>query len=156
MVERTNRMKPVFLRVCGYVLELEEGYYYVGTTLNLNQRLSQHWDGDGSLWTQLHKPHRLLEVVFDVNEEWENETTLLLMEELGEDKVRGGAWCRVELEKEYEDPTLLSELKELSQKLSDALEECCRLSQSLHIAERHLSGETLSDSSESQDIPQTE
>jgi hypothetical protein len=37
-------MKPILTRVCGYVLELQDDCFYVGISLNLNQRLSQHFD----------------------------------------------------------------------------------------------------------------
>jgi predicted GIY-YIG superfamily endonuclease len=39
-----------------YVLKLEEDKWYVGLTTNLNQRLTQHFTGDGAKWTQLFKP----------------------------------------------------------------------------------------------------
>ena len=152
-------MKPIFVRVCGYILELEDDCIYVGTTLNLNQRLSQHWDGEGSNWTAAHKPRNLIEVVFDVDDNWENDTTLALMYALGSDKVRGGSWCRLELqsdpteEKEEIDCSELSaEIEALNEKVSAALEECSRLSQSLHTVEQQLSGDTLSDCSETPSI----
>jgi hypothetical protein len=92
-------MKSCLVRVLGYILELQDDHYYVGVTLNLNQRLSQHFDGQGANWTILHKPVRLLHVEFDVNEEWENLTTLTLMYLLGVNKIRGGVWCREILQK---------------------------------------------------------
>ena len=155
-------MKPILVRVCGYILELEDDCIYVGTTLNLNQRLSQHWDGDGSNWTAAHRPVRLLEVVFDVDDDWENDTTLALMYALGSEKVRGGSWCRIELqsdptaEEEEEDMgNLLEEVAELEKKVSAALEECSSLSASLHTVEQQLCGDTLSECSETLSIPPT-
>ena len=124
-------MKRIFLRVVGYVLELEDGCYYVGTTWNLNQRLSQHWDGDGAKWTQLHKPRNLLEVVFDVDDDWENLTTLTLMDLVGREKVRGGCYCRVEIEEEDDLEEQVAELEQEAdnlrkkiQEISDALSDC--------------------------------
>ena len=120
-------MKPVFVRVLGYVLQLEDDCLYVGTTLNLNQRLSQHWDGDGAKWTALHKPRNLLEVVYDVDEDWENLTTLTLMEVYGREKVRGGCYCRVEIEEEEEDWSELEEVESEAKTLSLRIAECNRL-----------------------------
>ena len=37
-----------------YTLELEDGYYYVGATHNLNQRLSQHISGIGAKFMRVH------------------------------------------------------------------------------------------------------
>lgn len=125
-------MKPIFVRVLGYVLQLEDDCLYVGTTLNLNQRLSQHWDGDGAKWTALHKPRNLLEVVFDVDDDWENLTTLTLMQVFGSEKVRGGCYCRIEKddgleeilsELENETETLRVQLQEISTEL-DAYPDC--------------------------------
>jgi hypothetical protein len=88
-------MLPILTRCCGYILQLEDDCYYVGITLNLNTRLSQHFDQiGGANWTSMHKPIRLLHVEYDVDTDWENMTTLTLMSVHGIDKVRGGAWCK--------------------------------------------------------------
>lgn len=40
-----------------YVLECENGKFYVGRSRNLPERLSQHFQGNfGAVWTRLHKP----------------------------------------------------------------------------------------------------
>ncbi len=39
-----------------YTLNLKGGAKYVGYTENLNQRLSQHFSGNGAQWTQKHQP----------------------------------------------------------------------------------------------------
>jgi cellular nucleic acid-binding protein len=38
-----------------YTLELENGKYYVGKTNDLSARLSEHFNGNGSEWTRMHK-----------------------------------------------------------------------------------------------------
>ena len=119
----TNQMKHIFLRVVGYVLELEDGCYYVCTTWNLNQILSQHWDGDGAKWTQLHKPRNLLEVVFDVDDDWENLTTLTLMDLYGRENVRGGCYCRVEIQEEEDLDSEVSELEKEAENLRKRIQE---------------------------------
>ena len=85
-----------------YVLECEGDEhhartYYVGNSLNLNHRLSQHWQGAGSLWTRLHKPVKVLRIEIvtegDANIV-ENMVTLELMHEHGREVVRGGKWTK--------------------------------------------------------------
>ena len=78
-----------------YVLELENGYYYVGKTTNLNLRLAQHWIGNkGALWTRLHKPKKIIRVFLgDV----EREKTVLMMKTHGWQNVRGANWCKVKM-----------------------------------------------------------
>lgn len=80
-----------------YVLELEEGKYYVGKTKNSDLRMGQHFDGDGSTWTKKYKPTKVIDVkscftVFD-----EENTTIAYMKEKGIYNVRGGSYCNVEL-----------------------------------------------------------
>lgn len=82
-----------------YVLELEGGKYYVGKTKNANLRIGQHFDGDGSEWTKLHKPLNVIDIktsftIFD-----EENITIAYMREKGIYNVRGGIYCRAELSK---------------------------------------------------------
>ena len=89
-------MEPVIVRPLIYVLELEDDCYYVGITMNLNLRLAQHWAGNGSKWTGLHKPRRVVEIfVDDATLAKENEVTQLYKTKYGDDKVRGGFWVKV-------------------------------------------------------------
>ncbi len=44
-----------------YILKLEGGNYYVGRSTNLKQRIKDHFDGNGSAWTNLHKPKELID-----------------------------------------------------------------------------------------------
>ena len=77
-----------------YVLELQDGKYYVGITSSLNTRLGAHWSGQGSKWTRLHKPVKIMNVILG---DKERETTLLMMKGYGWQNVRGSSWCRVDL-----------------------------------------------------------
>jgi predicted GIY-YIG superfamily endonuclease len=87
-------MEPILVKPLVYVLALADDCFYVGVTYNLNQRLAQHMAGTGALWTRLHKPLKVLEIVLDVTPATENEVTLRLIEEYGPARVRGGSWCR--------------------------------------------------------------
>ena len=92
-------MKAMMVHPQVYVLLLEDNCMYVGNSLSLSNRLSQHWQGLGARWTKLHKPVSVLEVHMvadgeDAND-LENKRTLELMQEHGADKVRGGRYCAI-------------------------------------------------------------
>jgi hypothetical protein len=76
-----------------YTLELEDDCFYIGWTNNLNTRLFQHFNGEGSKWTKAHKPIKLINVIIGGKSE-ESEETLRLMYIHGRDKVRGGAYTK--------------------------------------------------------------
>jgi len=93
---------PVIVYPLVYVLELNDGCYYVGITSNLNYRYSQHLSGQGAVWTRLHAPISILEVCMG-DAETEDRKTIELMKKHGFKNVRGGRYCRAELNN---DPTL--------------------------------------------------
>jgi hypothetical protein len=89
-------MKPVVVCPLIYVLELEDDCYYVGITHNLNLRYAQHLAGDGANWTTVHKPLRIIEVISeDATLQKENQVTRSYINRYGEEKVRGGSYCKV-------------------------------------------------------------
>ena len=77
-----------------YVLELEEGNYYVGVSANLNIRFGSHWTGQGARWTRKYRPIKIHKVVLGNKEK---ELTLSMMKEFGWENVRGYSWCQVNL-----------------------------------------------------------
>ena len=80
-------LEPIIVYPVVYVLELEDNCYYVGITMNLNQRLAQHWTGSGAKWTRLHKPISVLYVTYQGNEQ---EITDKMIFQHGREVVRGG------------------------------------------------------------------
>jgi predicted GIY-YIG superfamily endonuclease len=66
----------------------------VGITYNLNNRLSQHWDGTGAKWTKLHKPLSVIMIEFPSSADRENELTEEFIKTYGKDKVKGGKYCK--------------------------------------------------------------
>ena len=84
----------ITIRPIVYVLELEDDCYYVGITYNLNNRLSQHWEGTAAKWTKLHKPVAVILIEFPSSMERENELTLEFIKTYGADKVKGGRYCK--------------------------------------------------------------
>jgi hypothetical protein len=79
-----------------YILQLEHDKYYVGIAKNSEKRILQHFEYNGSAWTKLHKPVRILNQF--VGDEFDEEKyTLQAMDKYGVDNVRGGSYCQVKL-----------------------------------------------------------
>ena len=43
-----------------YILECSNKKFYTGSTNDLDKRLEQHWNGEGSNFTKSHPPERLV------------------------------------------------------------------------------------------------
>jgi len=78
-----------------YVLQLENGKYYVGKTDDINRRYSEHKSGTGALWTKFHKPVKMLETREIKSDQDENNVTKEYMKKYGVVNVRGGAYTKV-------------------------------------------------------------
>lgn len=79
-----------------YILELENDKFYVGRTSCLKQRLADHVKGVGSVWTQLHKPQKVLKVFETRNPFFEDMIVLSFMKRYGRENVRGGSFSMME------------------------------------------------------------
>jgi predicted GIY-YIG superfamily endonuclease len=88
-----------------YTLQLENGFFYVGKTINFKNRLNQHVTGKGSEWTKINKVIKVIDQIeFSLDssndeDKWENFVTIKLMKKKGWMNVRGGFWCNTS---EYE------------------------------------------------------
>ncbi len=80
-----------------YVLELENGKYYIGKTDNIERRYKEHKSGNGSEWTSLYKPKKILRIHQSTSEHDENNITKDYMKKYGIENVRGGAYSQVTL-----------------------------------------------------------
>lgn len=76
-----------------YILKLEKGKYYVGKTNNPLFRLKDHFDANGSKWTQKYKPIEILELIPNCDSYDEDKYTQKYMDKFGIDNVRGGSFC---------------------------------------------------------------
>jgi len=94
-----------------YSLELEDGYYYVGRSKHLSNRLNKHKNGNGISASWLyHHPFVRVEKIYELRDEngefipadtfLEDAITFKMMKENGLEKVRGGNYCSVILEKD--------------------------------------------------------
>ena len=45
-----------------YILQLEQGKYYIGKTNNPQFRLESHINSNGSEWTKIYKPLKMIEL----------------------------------------------------------------------------------------------
>lgn len=83
-----------------YVLELNEGKYYVGTTKrNINERLYEHIDGEGgAAWTSKYGVLRIL-YTYNIDDLlYEDLETKRMMRQYGIENVRGGSYTRMILD----------------------------------------------------------
>ena len=79
-----------------YILELEDGCFYVGFSEDTQTRVASHFLGSGAKWTKLHKPTRVVEVR-PGDRHLETLVTIGMMCKHGFEKVRGGAYTNVEM-----------------------------------------------------------
>lgn len=107
-IERKVEKKAQPVNWCGapepvdiflYVLALADSCFYVGLTSDIDNRMAQHFAGEGTEWTKLHAPQQVLHTICTgtkdgrAAEQMEDEATLTLMLRHGIDKVRGGHFC---------------------------------------------------------------
>ena len=81
-----------------YILQLEKGKYYVGKTNNPKFRINNHFESNGSAWTRLYKPLKVLELKNNCDDYDEDKITIQCMNKYGIDNVRGGSFVSVKLD----------------------------------------------------------
>ncbi|MGF7077725.1 CHC2 zinc finger domain-containing protein [Mucilaginibacter sp. UYCu711] len=81
-----------------YVLELTDGCYYIGYTLDLVNRMNLHFNGKGAYWTKVHQPVRVADVRYQVKYSMEDRITEQYIRRFGKDKVRGGRYVGADLD----------------------------------------------------------
>ena len=80
-----------------YVLQLEEGKYYIGKTTNPSFILKDHFTQNVSSWTKKYKPIKVFEFIKDCYENDEDGYTIKYMEKYGINNVRGGSFYEIKL-----------------------------------------------------------
>ena len=81
-----------------YVLKLQNKKYYVGKTQkDVNIRFQEHLSGNGSEFTKLYKPIKILEIYKNCDNFDEDKYTKVYMQKYGIDNVRGGSYTSIEL-----------------------------------------------------------
>ena len=81
-----------------YVLQLENGCYYIGQSINVERRLEEHRTGKGASFTKLNPVISLIEV-FETDtkkliegEVYEDFFVIKYIEKYGAEKVKGGTF----------------------------------------------------------------
>jgi hypothetical protein len=81
-----------------YVLKLESGKWYIGRSKNVQERIREHQNNNGSEFTKLFKIIKL-EKSFKVKSIFDEDNTVkLLMMKYGVENVRGGTYSKLILE----------------------------------------------------------
>lgn len=92
-----ERIRMTIERCTVYVLECEEGKYYVGSTTNRKRRFREHTQRKGSKWTRAYKPLRVLKEYRRIPSKFllgmESKVTAECMLEYGVNNVRGSMFC---------------------------------------------------------------
>lgn len=107
-----------------YILQLEKGKYYVGKTINPSFRLDSHFNSNGSAWTKLYKPIKMVELIPNCDDYDEDKYTRIFMDKYGIDNVRGGSFVSVELEQ--------STINHLTQMKNGTTDKCFNCGKSGH------------------------
>jgi hypothetical protein len=81
-----------------YVLKLQKGKYYVGKTSNPQFRLESHFNHNGSEWTKIYKPTKIIELISNCDDYDEDKYTKIYMDRYGIENVRGGSYTSIQLD----------------------------------------------------------
>lgn len=126
-----------------YVLQCTDGKWYIGkTTRDLIDRVSEHFAGDGSEWTRLYKPIKLVKSK-DMKDDLEEDALVkAYMKKYGIQHVRGGSYSAIQLP----DYKILA----LEDELNGAADKCFRCGRKGHFvnscfARTHVDGSQLED-----------
>ena len=82
-----------------YAIKLEKGKYYIGKTSNPQFRLQRHFNSNGSAWTKIYKPLKLIEIKPNCDDYDEDKITRQYMDKYGINNVRGGSFVSINFDK---------------------------------------------------------
>jgi hypothetical protein len=102
-----------------YILQLQQGKYYVGKTTNPSFRIDSHFNANGSAWTKKYAPIKVLELIPDCDDYDEDKYTKIYMDRYGIDNVRGGSFVQVKL-----DEATINHLSQMSNGTNDKCFTC--------------------------------
>ena len=130
--ERPNAVQQ-YTQYTMYTLLLEDDNYYVGRVTGgvdaVLRRYEQHCrgEGEGSAWTRLHRPVKILTTA-DGTKEDEDRIVERLFKAHGKERVRGGSYSQLELDI----PASKGELRE--RKVRGASDACFKCGRDSHFA----------------------
>jgi len=123
-----------------YVMQLEQGKYYIGKTSNPAFRLESHFKSNGSEFTKKYKPIKILELIQNCDDYDEDKYTRIYMDKYGIDNVRGGSYVSVKL-----DEATKNQLTKMSNSTSN---KCFKCGKAGHFANRCYVNENSDDEEE--------
>ena len=119
-----------------YVLRLVRGKYYVGMTTRNMERIWDHIEGQGAVWTKRYPPvvgKELVDYTSGLKKSDEDRITLEMMEKFGINNVRGGKWCRVKMPSaHYQEIEKKLKISKKTNKKSKKIINCGRCGRSGH------------------------
>lgn len=83
--------------VAFYLIQLDNGRYYVGSSQDPMKSLQMHREGLGPAWTQLNHPLQFVDLQPNMDPAGLDAYVIKAMELYGVDNVRGGSWPNVRL-----------------------------------------------------------
>ncbi|ARF08977.1 GIY-YIG nuclease and ricin-type beta-trefoil lectin domain protein [Catovirus CTV1] len=82
-----------------YVIKCENEKYYIGKSFYPENRVLEHFLGNGSEWTKKYKPVEIIQIIKNADNFDEDKYTKIYMSKYGIDNVRGGTYCQIKLSK---------------------------------------------------------
>ena len=110
-----------------YIIQLEQGKYFIGGTHNPEFNLHRHFDPTGSKWTLTYSPISIMYLITDCDEYDVDKYVRKYMDQYGIDNVRGGSFCEVDLPESS--IALLNKMKDINNKT------CSKCKQNGHYSE---------------------
>lgn len=131
-----------------YVLRLEGDHYYVGKSEDIEKRYVQHVNGSGSAWTRRWSPISIIKTYSNVSPFEEDKVTKELMARYGIDKVRGGSYTGMELDRE--------QMRSLEREIRGATDLCIRCGKVGHFVQRCPAEEIVEEEEDDDDEEESE
>ena len=126
-----------------YILQLEQGKYYIGKTNNPQFRIESHFNFNGSAWTIKYKPLKLIKLIPNCDDYDEDKYTRIYMDKYGIQNVRGGSYVKIKL-----DTTTITHLQQMSNGTNNKCFICSKEGHFAKDCEENECWETESDGSE--------
>lgn len=109
-----------------YILKLTGGKYYIGKTVNVDDRYAEHCAGIGSAWTTLYRPLGIEKIIKNADSFDEDKWTKRYMAEKGIEHVRGGSYSAIILDE--------IQIEALKRELQGASDKCFKCGSNTHFA----------------------
>lgn len=116
-----------------YILKLEKGKWYVGSTTDVDRRYKQHLSGRGSAWTKKYHPISISDQ-FKGDSFDEDKTVKVCMTKYGIANVRGGSYSNCRLTK--------IQLSALTSEIQGATNLCWKCGSDKHLSTYCKTGKT--------------